>query len=147
MTRTPIPVSVLTEAALSKRSSLYVWMLENHDTFAGVVAKAGRPNWSALAEAFGNQGYRDSDDKPPSAEGTRQTWWRVRKMVQARQAKAAQRAAAPTPVRPTPRPVSQPKPQSTPTSTTAPSPMKDGGLSDVLRAMDANKGQMPKPFK
>ena len=70
MTRTPISVSVLTEAALSKRSSLYVWMLDNHDTFAEVVAKAGRPNWKALAEAFGNQGYMDFDDQPPSAEVT-----------------------------------------------------------------------------
>jgi hypothetical protein len=87
MSKAPMPVSLLTEAALSKRSALYVWMLENHDTFAEVVAKAGRPNWKALAEAFGAQGYTDSDGQSPSDEVTRQTWWRVRKTVKARRAK------------------------------------------------------------
>jgi hypothetical protein len=87
MTKAPMSVSLLTEAALSKKSALYVWMLENHDTFAAVVAQAGRPNWTALAEAFGAQGYTDSDGQSPSDEVTRQTWWRVRKTVKARRAK------------------------------------------------------------
>jgi hypothetical protein len=91
----PMTVELLTEAALSKRSALYVWMLENHDTFAAVVAKAGRPNWQALSEAFGTQGYTDSDGQPPSVEVTRQTWWRVRKAVKARRAKQPPPVAAP----------------------------------------------------
>ncbi len=105
MTRAPIPISLLTEAALSKRSALYVWMLENHDDFASVVAKAGRPNWKALAEAFGAQGYTDSDNQPPSDEVTRQTWWRVRKTVKARRAKAVVAAAH---VPPSPKPSNAP---------------------------------------
>jgi hypothetical protein len=91
----PMTVELLTEAALSNRSALYVWMLENHDTFAAVVAKAGRPNWQALSEAFGTQGYTDSDGQPPSVEVTRQTWWRVRKAVKARRAKQPPPVAAP----------------------------------------------------
>nr|WP_294544760.1 hypothetical protein [uncultured Rhodopila sp.] len=109
MTKAPMPMTVelLTEAALSNRSALYVWMLENHDTFAAVVAKAGRPNWQALSEAFGTQGYTDSDGQPPSDEVTRQTWWRVRKTVKARRAKqppppVAAPAAASLPATPSP---------------------------------------------
>jgi hypothetical protein len=110
MTKRPISVSELTQAALSKRSALYVWMLENHDTFAGVVAKAGRPNWKALAEMFGAQGYTDSAGQAPSDEVTRQTWWKVRKALKARRAK---RASGPTKeTQPTPSAASPPAQQS-----------------------------------
>jgi len=103
-------VELLTEAALSNRSALYVWMLENHDIFAAVVAKAGRPNWQALSEAFGTQGYTDSDGQPPSDEVTRQTWWRVRKTVKARRAKQPPPVSAPAAasLRPEPSPPAPP---------------------------------------
>lgn len=94
MTRKPIPVDVLRQAATMRRSSLYVWMMSNHDTFKAVVEEAVRPDWQGLADTFGAQGLRDGDDKPPSSEGTRQTWWRVRKAMAARRATAAKRAAA-----------------------------------------------------
>ena len=72
----------LREAAMSgRRSALYRWMLENFDQFSGTVAEAGRPNWQALAVAFGEGGLRDRLGKAPSAEGTRQTWFLVRQAV------------------------------------------------------------------
>ena len=90
MSRKSIPVSILARAAKTRRSSLYVWMLENHDTFRGVVKEAVRPNWDALAETFAAKDLRDAEGKPPSAETTRQTWWKVRKMVEARAKSAGQ---------------------------------------------------------
>ena len=94
MSRKSIPVSILTRAAKTRRSSLYVWMLENHDTFRGVVREAVRPNWDALAVAFAGKDLTDAEGKPPSAEVTRQTWWKVRKVVDAR-AKAARQPQQP----------------------------------------------------
>ena len=91
MTKRPIPIGELSAAAKTGRSSLYIWMLENHDTFAEVVAEAVRPNWAELAKAFGGHGLYDADEKPASAEVTRQTWWRVRKVVEARRKAAAKR--------------------------------------------------------
>ena len=90
------------EAAMSgRRSPLYRWMLENFDQFSGTVAEAGRPNWQALAVAFGEGGLRDRLGKAPSAEGTRQTWFLVRQAV-AKTPKLAGRPAAmvPGPSRP-----------------------------------------------
>jgi hypothetical protein len=91
MARTSITIARLTEAAMRRRSSLYVWMLENHDSFKEVIAKAVRPNWQALAEAFAEDGQTDADGNKPTAEATRQTWWKVRKVVAARQLAQAKR--------------------------------------------------------
>jgi hypothetical protein len=101
MARTSITIARLTEAAMRRRSSLYVWMLENHDSFKEVIAKAVRPNWLALAEAFAEDGQTDADGNKPTAETTRRTWWKVRKVVAARQlaqAKRQQTGSAPRPV-------------------------------------------------
>jgi hypothetical protein len=109
-----ISVSLLTAAALSKRSSLYVWMLVNHDTFADVLKKAGRPNWEALARTLGNEGLKNAEGNLPSEETTRQTWWKVRKAVLARRGRrhASQQptaSAAPVPAQQAPqRPVAIP---------------------------------------
>lgn len=98
MTRKPIALRNLREAAKTRRSTLYMWLIDNHDTFAAVIAEAGRPNWQALAAEFGAQGYTDADGKPPSVEGARQTWWKVRKTIKARRAAAARKQpSAPTP--------------------------------------------------
>lgn len=94
-----IPLSELAEAATMKRSSLYVWMLTNHEAFRAVVAEAVRPDWTKLAKAFGARGLTDGDDNPPSAEGTRQTWWKVRRVVEARKIAASKRAAKAAPTR------------------------------------------------
>jgi hypothetical protein len=79
-------------ATTARRSSLYLWMLENFDTFSAAVSEAGRPNWGALAETFGAEGLRDLKGKPPSPEGTRQTWWKVRKAVAKGRSGGTQRA-------------------------------------------------------
>src|SRR3984885_13852684 len=100
MAKTPITIARLTEAAMRRRSSLYVWMLENHDIFKAVIAKAVRPNWHALAEAFAEDGQTDADGSKPTAECTRQTWWKVRKVVAARQVAQAKRQQTGSATRP-----------------------------------------------
>jgi hypothetical protein len=90
------------QAALSRRSSLYRWMLRHYDEFSAALAEAGRPNWQALAEAFAAEGLTDSETKPPTPEGARQTWWRVRKAVEAKRAKAAPRPQSATTIAPSP---------------------------------------------
>jgi hypothetical protein len=104
MTRTPLTIARLTEAAMRRRSSLYVWMLENHDSFKEVIAKAVRPNWQALAEAFAEGGQTDADGNKPTAEATRQTWWKVRKVVAARQLAQAKRQPTGSATRPADKP-------------------------------------------
>jgi hypothetical protein len=121
MTKTPITIpslacslARLAEAATSHQSSLYAWMLDNHDSFKEVIAKAVRPNWQALAEAFAEDGQTDADGNKPTAECTRQTWWKVRRLVKARQltqAKRQQTRSADPPVdQPTTQKVQQDKP-------------------------------------
>jgi hypothetical protein len=89
MAKKAIPLERVREAAMARRSELYSWMMQNHEQFAAVVAEAVRPNWRAIAEAFASEGLTDADGKPPSAEATRQTWWKVRKAVKARTASRA----------------------------------------------------------
>ena len=91
MAKKIIPVEDLVEAANARRSPLYVWMLENHAIFRVVVTEAIRPNWAALAQRFGAEGLLDADANAPTAETVRQTWWRVRKTLDARQKSAARR--------------------------------------------------------
>jgi hypothetical protein len=107
MTKTPITVARLIEAATRRRSSLYVWMLENHDSFKEVIAKAVRPNWHALAETFAEEGQTDADGNKPTAECTRQTWWKVRKMVAARQVAQAKRQRTRSAIPPVDKPATQ----------------------------------------
>ncbi len=95
--RPSILMSLLRDAAMSKRSSLYRWMIENHDMFADVLRKAGRPNWEALAKTLGEQGLSDAGNNPPSEETTRQTWWKVRKAIKARRDRRPALQHLPTP--------------------------------------------------
>ena len=104
--------ATLAAAAKSKRSTLYAWMLENFDRFKAVLAETTRPNWVALAEAFAAQGLRDAEDKPASPEVVRQTWWRVRKAMDARarsRSTKRQTLAKPTPMQ-TPQPPQKEQP-------------------------------------
>jgi hypothetical protein len=87
--RVSIPMSLLTDAAMSKRSTLYRWMVANYDDFAEVLKQAGRPNWEKLALTLGEQGLRDAGDKPPTEECTRQTWWKVKKAMARRAGRPA----------------------------------------------------------
>lgn len=82
---------------MSSRSSLYRWMQQNHDELAAALAEAGRPNWKAITAEFAADGLTDADGNPPSQEAVRQTWWKVRKGVEATRAK---RQTASPPARP-----------------------------------------------
>jgi hypothetical protein len=84
MAKPTISIADLKAAAKARHSPLYTWMLDNHDQFKEVVTEAVRPNWPALAASFSSQGLTDANDKPPTGEVVRQTWWRVRKAVDAR---------------------------------------------------------------
>jgi hypothetical protein len=68
-------------ATTGRRSVLYRWMMANYAEFTATVAEAGRPNWAALAETFGEEGLHDRLGRPPSSETARQTWWLVRQAV------------------------------------------------------------------
>ena len=68
-------------AAAGRRSILYQWMLANFEEFRATLAAAGRPNWSELAKAFAEEKLWDRRNRPPTAEGSRQTWWLVRRAV------------------------------------------------------------------
>jgi hypothetical protein len=136
MTKLPIPIEVLTEAATTRGSTLYAWMITNHDTFEAIVKQAVRPNWERLGQRFGEYGLRDGSDGVPSGETTRQTWWKVRKAVAARRAAAAKRAVAdkPGPVAPqrsvTPAKVARPAPGRTgPAATDLDALFGESGLS------------------
>ena len=107
MAKKIIPVEDLVAAANARRSPLYVWMLENHAIFRVVVTEAIRPNWAALAQRFAAEGLNDADDKAPTAETVRQTWWRVRKTLDARQKSAARRGQAQKVAPPPPPPAVQ----------------------------------------
>ena len=134
----------LREAAKTRRSTLYMWLMDNHDTFAGVVAEAVRPNWQALAAEFGAQGYTDADGKPPSVEGARQTWWKVRKTIKARRAAAARK---PTPI-PTPRAQvsARPQPVVRPVAPPAPAAPPDDDLADIRAGMARSSRKPPDPL-
>jgi hypothetical protein len=110
--KTPAVERIKQAAAVGRRSSLYLWMLKNHDEFAASLAEAGRPNWQAIAEAFGAEGLTDLRNKPPTAEGARQTWFKVRKAV-------AKAPAVPKPAPASPMTKPQP-PTSSPVRTVKP---------------------------
>jgi hypothetical protein len=74
----------------NRRSAVYRWMDANFETFKATVDGAGKPNWRELARVFGELGLLDRAGKVPTAEGTRQTWFQVRKN---RKTKPAERAA------------------------------------------------------
>jgi hypothetical protein len=97
MTTKPISKSDLIKAARTQRSTLYEWMIENHDDFSDVISKTVRPNWSALAKTFSDSGYKDGDGKPPTGEVCRQSWWRVRKALAARQKTSDRSSQTPQP--------------------------------------------------
>jgi hypothetical protein len=142
MPRQPLSVADLAAAAKSQRSTLYLWLQDNHDPFALMLRDVVRPNWAALARKFAEHGLRDGEGNPPSAECTRQTWWKVRKTMKARAAARARRPAAPDPsARPQPvpspaRPVPSPIPA-------APNP----AMSDIFADWEANAPKMPDPLR
>ena len=74
------------------RSPLYRWMRQRHDALADAFTEAP-PAWSAFASAVAAIGLTDADGKPPTAEGARQTWYRVRRDVAAARARRLAKSA------------------------------------------------------
>lgn len=74
------PFDQIREAAASgRRSTLYRWMMRNHDQFAETLDEAGRPNWEEVALTFTAMNLTNRDvDKPLTAASVRLTWRKVR---------------------------------------------------------------------
>jgi len=63
------------------RSTLFYWMLDNHDDLLRVWP--GRSiRWAALCAKFDALGLTDTNGKPAKEDTARITWWRVRKEAQ-----------------------------------------------------------------
>jgi hypothetical protein len=77
------------------RSSLFWWMVENHDQLASAVG-GRRLQWTRLSARFAKLGLTDANGQAPSKQTARKTWQRVRRAV----AKARELAAANQPARP-----------------------------------------------
>jgi hypothetical protein len=65
-----------------RRSPLYLWFRANHDRIAEEFSQ-NAPSWPALAAFLGKNGLTNGDGKPPSAEGARTVWYRVRREMAA----------------------------------------------------------------
>jgi hypothetical protein len=76
-----------------RHSPLYLWLREHHDALTAAFAESA-PAWAALATYLGEHGITDGDAKRPTARGTRDAWWRVRRDVAAARAR---RQGTPTP--------------------------------------------------
>jgi hypothetical protein len=63
-----------------RHSPLYLWLRDNHDALTAAFAQ-NAPAWASLASYLGAHGIMDGDAKSPTARGTRDAWWRVRKDV------------------------------------------------------------------
>ena len=70
------------------RSTLFYWMLDNHDDLLRVWP--GRSiRWAALCAKFDALGLTDTNGKPAKEDTARITWWRVRR--EAKEAKDHQK--------------------------------------------------------
>ena len=77
-----------------QHSSLYRWFRANHIQLVEAF-EADTPSWASLAAALGESGITDGDNKTPTAQGARTTWYRVRRdIAAARQAQGAKPAPA-----------------------------------------------------
>jgi hypothetical protein len=77
-----------------RRSPIVVWMAENRIVLEQGFAKSA-PDWSSFAAYLGDHGLTDGDGKRPTAEATRQAWYRTKSM-----AAVARASAQPAPVLP-----------------------------------------------
>jgi len=79
----------------ANRSSLFWWMVENHDQLASAV-EGRRLQWTRLSARFAKLGLTDANGHAPSEQTARKTWQRVRRAVaKARELAAANQSARP----------------------------------------------------
>ena len=63
-----------------RRSPIVVWMQKNRLALEKGFAET-TPSWGKLATYLGDHGILDGDGKRPTAEATRQAWYRARNMA------------------------------------------------------------------
>jgi hypothetical protein len=79
------------------QSSLYRWLVKNHDEFA--TRWAGKKiDWGRVCAELARLGETDTRGKPPTEANARKTWQRVRKAVAA--SRTSEAAQPPHPVYP-----------------------------------------------
>lgn len=92
-------LAALHEIQAPGHSQLYLWMRRNHDRIAeGLIGL--RPNWRALAIRLGEMDIRDGTGKAPTPQGTRGTWYRVRRDLAAMHARQTKRQETAVPLHP-----------------------------------------------
>ena len=80
-----------------QRSPLYLWLRQNHARLLEEFT-ASAPSWPGLASALGDSGILNGEGKPPTAEGARTVWYRVRRdLAGKRKAAAIKPSPAPEP--------------------------------------------------
>jgi hypothetical protein len=96
------PQEIFEQIARPKvRSTLFWWLLENHDEITKQAAKSGVGlRWTELCSQFTKLGLTDQAGNPITRQTAIKTWWRVRKekarldsLVAAAKAESAARAA------------------------------------------------------
>ena len=75
-----------------QRSPLYRWLRQNHAHLLEEFT-ASAPSWPGLALALGNSGVFNGEGKPPTAEGVRTVWYRVRQDIAGKQKAAASKSS------------------------------------------------------
>ena len=79
----------------ANRSSLFWWMVENHDQLASAIG-GRRLQWTRLCARFAKLGLTNANGHAPSEQTARKTWQRVRCAVaKARELAAANQSARP----------------------------------------------------
>lgn len=112
-------------AATGRRSMLFLWMYRHHEEFTALIKRAGRPNWAELAAKFGEMGQTDRLGNTPQPEGARQTWVKVRKLLE-REARESLR---------NPQSAAQPRDEFFPESGQAEGFVADNEFDDIERAL------------
>ncbi len=133
-----------------RRSPLFRWMFARADDLKRVLDDI-QPSWNSLAAVLPLiAAVNDGSGKRPNGERVRKTWYEVRRAKGWGVAKVPRpkptRQSQPSPQRPLAQPAPRVLIQPAPPIPTQPG-ARDGGLQEVLKAMDAKHGQMPKPFK
>ena len=63
-----------------RRSPIVIWMQKNRAALERGFAETA-PSWGKLATYLGDHGILDGDGKRPTAEATRQAWYRTKSMA------------------------------------------------------------------